>query len=80
MRTRQRDGMRALSCWVNAEDRLRNVLLMERYTWVPGPGAPASRPEQCVFVSAPRMRAHGRENNFIPWGGIRACSMLRFGF
>ena len=42
--------MRALRCWVSAEDRWRNVLLWGKYTWVLGPGAPASRPGPCTLV------------------------------
>jgi hypothetical protein len=52
--------MHALSCWVNAEDRWKNVLLWGKYTWVPGLGVPASRPRPCVLVRTPRLRTPGR--------------------
>jgi hypothetical protein len=52
--------MRALRCWVSAEDRWRNVLLRGKYTWVRGPGAPVSHPGPCVLVRTPRMRTPSR--------------------
>ena len=55
--------MRALGCWINSEDRLRNVLLRGRYMSVPGPEALASRPGPCVVISTPRMRTKGRGKN-----------------
>ncbi len=52
--------MCVLSCWVNAEDRWKNALLRGTYTWVPDPGAPASRPKPDVLVNTPRMRTPRR--------------------